>query len=176
MLIKGRPQNSFNRLPKEQRVYDLLDQLGLEYTVIDHAPAMTMNDIAEAEKNLDVKICKNLFLVNSNKSQYYLCMLPGNKKFKTKDISKQIQSSRLSFAGDDKMKEYLDITPGSVSIMGLMNDHDHHVLLLVDEDILQDEFIGFHPCINTSSVKMKTKDLFDKVLATIDHKYQVIHC
>lgn len=176
MLINGRPQNSYNRLPQEQRVYDLFDQLGLEYIVVDHAPAMTMNDIVDVEKKLDVKICKNLFLVNSNKSQYYLCMLPGHKKFKTKEISKQIQSSRLSFAGDDKMKEYLDITPGSVSIMGLMNDHEHRVFLLVDEDILQNEFIGFHPCINTSSIKMKTKDLFDKVLIAIDHEYQIIHC
>lgn len=176
MLVKGRPLNSCYRLPKEQHVYDLLDQLQLEYTVVDHAPAMTMNDIIEAEKELDVKICKNLFLVNSNKSQYYLCMLSGNKKFKTKDISKQIHSSRLSFAGDDKMKEYLDITPGSVSVMGLMNDHDHHVLLLVDEDLMKEEYIGFHPCINTSSIKMKTKDLFDKVLVAIDHQYQIIRC
>lgn len=98
------------------------------------------------------------------------------KKFKTKDISKQINSSRLSFAADDKMKEYLDISSGSVSIMGLMNDHDHQVMLLVDEDLLQEEYIGFHPCINTSSIKLKTKDLFETVLKAVDHNYYIIHC
>ena len=103
-------------------------------------------------------------------------MISGEKKFKTKDISKQINSSRLSFAGDDKMLEYLDITPGSVSVMGLMNDDDHHVLLLVDEDLMQEEYIGFHPCINTSSVKLKTEDLFKKVLKEINHDYTIIHC
>lgn len=176
MLSSGRPKNAANRLSKEQQVYDLLDHLSLEYQVADHDPAMTMEDIAGAEKELNVKICKNLFLVNSNKSQYYLCMILGEKKFKTKDISKQINSSRLSFAGDDKMLEYLDITPGSVSVMGLMNDDDHHVLLLVDEDLMQEEYIGFHPCINTSSVKLKTEDLFKKVLKEINHDYTIIHC
>ena len=98
------------------------------------------------------------------------------KKFKTKDISKQIHSSRLSFASDDKMLEYLDITPGSVSVIGLINDTDCHVQLIVDEDILKEEYIGFHPCINTTSMKIKTKDLFEKVLPSIKHDYYIIQC
>jgi len=124
----------------------------------------------EIEKSLKSTICKNLFLVNSNKSQYYLLMLKENKKFKTKVISKQINSSRLSFGSDEKMLEYLDITPGSVSLLGLMNDHDFKVQLLMDKDLLQDEYLGCHPCINTSSLRIKMKDVFEKIMPFLHHE------
>ena len=160
-LVEGRPQDK--RIDKEERVYDLLDQLNIDYQRIDHEEANTMEVCLEIEKTLKSTICKNLFLVNSNKSQYYLLMLKENKKFKTKVISKQINSSRLSFGSDEKMLEYLDITPGSVSLLGLMNDHDFKVQLLMDKDLLQDEYLGCHPCINTSSLRIKMKDVFEKI-------------
>jgi len=167
-LVEGRPQDK--RIDKEERVYDLLDQLNIEYQRIDHEEANTMEVCLEIEKTLKSTICKNLFLVNSNKSQYYLLMLKGNKKFKTKVISKQINSSRLSFGSDEKMLEYLDITPGSVSLLGLMNDHDFKVQLLMDKDLLQDEYLGCHPCINTSSLRIKMKDVFDKIIPALHHE------
>lgn len=167
-LKQGRPQEK--RLDKEERVYDLLDQLQIDYQRIDHEKADTMEICLEIEKSLQAIICKNLFLVNSNKSQYYLLMLKGHKKFKTKNISKQIKSSRLSFGSDEKMLEYLDITPGSVSILGLMNDKNNQVQLLMDQDLLEDEYLGCHPCINTSSLKIKMKDVFSKILPAMNHQ------
>lgn len=174
--MKGRPDHVETRSAKEIRVYDLLDSLHINYIRIDHQPTMTMEACVNIEKELDVMICKNLFLVNSNKSQYYLFMLPGYKKFKTKEVSKQIQSSRLSFGSDEKMLEYLDILPGSLSVMGLMNDCHHQVQLIVDADILKNEYIGFHPCMNTTSIKIKTTDLFEKILPAIKHDYIKINC
>ena len=167
-LVEGRPQDK--RIDKEERVYDLLDQLNIDYQRIDHEEANTMKVCLEIEKSLKSTICKNLFLVNSNKSQYYLLMLKENKKFKTKMISKQINSSRLSFGSDEKMLEYLDITPGSVSILGLMYDHDFKVQLLMDKDLLQDEYLGCHPCINTSSLRIKMKDVFEKIIPSLHHE------
>lgn len=167
-LVEGRPQDK--RIDKEERVYDLLDQLNIDYQRIDHKEANTMEVCLEIEKSLKSTICKNLFLVNSNKSQYYLLMLKENKKFKTKVISKQINSSRLSFGSDEKMLEYLDITPGSVSLLGLMNDHDFKVQLLMDKDLLQDEYLGCHPCINTSSLRIKMKDVFEKIMPFLHHE------
>lgn len=167
-LVEGRPQDK--RIDKEERVYDLLDQLNIDYQRIDHEEANTMEVCLEIEKTLKSTICKNLFLVNSNKSQYYLLMLKENKKFKTKMISKQINSSRLSFGSDEKMLEYLDITPGSVSLLGLMNDHDFKVQLLMDKDLLQDEYLGCHPCINTSSLRIKMKDVFEKIIPSLHHE------
>ena len=167
-LVTRRPQDK--RIDKEERVYDLLDQLNIDYQRLDHQEANTMEVCLEIEKNLKSTICKNLFLVNSNKSQYYLLMLKENKKFKTKVISKQINSSRLSFGSDEKMLEYLDITPGSVSLLGLMNDHDFKVQLLMDKDLLQDEYLGCHPCINTSGLRIKMKDVFEKIIPSLHHE------
>ena len=173
-LSEGRPLDTEGRLEKEVRVYDLLDQLGITYWRTDHEAVGTMEDCNEIDRILDVLICKNLFLCNRQKTKFYMLMMPGDKPFKTKELSAQIHSARLSFAPEEYMEEYLDITPGSVSIMGLMNDIDNQVQLLVDEDVLQGEFLGCHPCINTSSLKLRTKDVFEKFLPAVHHEYMVV--
>ena len=173
-LVHGRPQDTAGRLEKEIRVYDLLDRLGIAFERVDHEAAMTMEDCAEVDKILGTIICKNLFLCNRQKTQFYLLMMPGDKKFKTKEISHQINSSRLSFAAPDFMEKYLDITPGSVSVLGLMNDTENHVQLLVDEDVLKEEYFGCHPCMNTSSLRLKTKDVFGTFTEANHHDYMVV--
>ena len=152
ILNHGRPDSVDGRLKKEIKVYDVLDSLGMEYERIDHAPAMTMEVCRDIDEALGATICKNLFLCNRQKTQFYLLMIPGDKAFHTKEISSQIGSARLSFGDPEFMEEFLDITPGAVSVMGLMNDTGNHVRLLVEEDILKGEFLGCHPCVNTSSL------------------------
>ena len=174
VLVEGRPVDCTGRLAKEVRVYDLLDSLGVRYQRIDHEPAMTMEACAEIDRVLDATICKNLLLCNRQCTSFYLLMLPGEKSFKTSVFSKQIGSSRLSFADPQYMEEFLDITPGSLSVMGLMNDKDHHVELMMDEDILKGEYIGFHPCINTSSLQLKTADLMEKVIPAMGHEPRIV--
>lgn len=174
-LYKGRPQNIEGRIDREVRVYDLLDSLGIEYLRTDHSHADTMEACNEIDKVLDVLICKNLFLCNRQKTKFYLLMMPGDKPFKTKELSSQINSARLSFASAEAMEEYLDILPGSVSVMGLMNDKKNAVNLLVDEDVLKGEYVGCHPCVNTSSLKIKTTDVFDKFLKAVGHTATVVH-
>ena len=168
-LVKGRPQDESGRLEKEIRVYDLLDELQIPYERVDHEVAETMEACKEIDEVLEADICKNLFLCNRQKTKFYLFMILGDKKFKTKDISAQIGSARLSFADAEEMEKYLDITPGSVSVMGLMNDTENHVQLLVDEDLLKGEYFGCHPCINTSSLKMKTADVLGPFLKAVHH-------
>lgn len=170
-LQKGRPADTAGRLEKEIRTYDLLDRLGVEYERIDHEPAMTMEDCKEVDQLLEAVICKNLFLCNRQKTAFYLLMIPDTKVFHTKDLSAQIGSARLSFAKPEYMEEFLDITPGSVSVMGLMNDKEHRVQLLIDEDVLDGEYIGCHPCINTSSIRFKVKDLIEKVIPAMGHDF-----
>lgn len=170
-LQKGRPADTAGRLDKEIRTYDLLDRLGVEYERIDHEPAMTMEDCKEVDQLLEAVICKNLFLCNRQKTAFYLLMIPDTKVFHTKDLSAQIGSARLSFAKSEYMEEFLDITPGSVSVMGLMNDKEHRVQLLIDEDVLDGEYIGCHPCINTSSIRFKVKDLIEKVIPAMGHDF-----
>ena len=170
-LQKGRPADTAGRLEKEIRTYDLLDRLGVEYERIDHEPAMTMEDCKEVDQLLEAVICKNLFLCNRQKTAFYLLMIPDTKVFHTKDLSAQIGSARLSCAKTEYMEEFLDITPGSVSVMGLMNDKEHRVRLLIDEDVLDGEYIGCHPCINTSSIRFKVKDLIEKVIPAMGHDF-----
>ena len=169
-LIHGRPETNDGRLPKEIRVYDLLDSLGISYERVDHAPAMTMEVCAAIDEVLEATICKNLLLCNRQGTAFYLLMLPGNKVFKTSVLSKQIGSSRLSFASAEAMAEFLDITPGSVSVLGLMNDHENRVQLLMDKDILEGEYFGCHPCINTSSLRLKTADLIERIIPAMHHE------
>lgn len=174
-LQKGRPENTEGRLEKEIRVYDFLDTLEIEYQRIDHEVAMTMEACEEIDRVLDATICKNLFLCNRQETDFYLLMIAGDKKFKTKDLSAQIHSARLSFAKEEYMEQFLDITPGSVSVMGLMNDKEGRVKLLMDEDVLHEEYIGCHPCINTSSLRIKTKDMMEKIIPAMKHEPQIVH-
>ena len=174
VLEKGRPANCAGRLEKEIRCYDLLDGLGVDYWRVDHYAANTIEVCVAIDEVLGATICKNLFLCNRQKPAFYLLMIPGNKVFKTKDLSHQIGSSRLSFAGAEDMEKYLDITPGSVSVLGLMNDKDKQVQLLVDEEILGDEWLGCHPCINTSSLRIKTADVFGPVLKAMGHEMRTV--
>ena len=174
VLEKGRPADCAGRLEKEIRCYDLLDGLGVNYWRVDHYAANTIEVCAAIDEVLGATICKNLFLCNRQKTAFYLLMIPGNKVFKTKDLSHQIGSSRLSFAEAEDMEKYLDITPGSVSVLGLMNDKDKQVQLLVDEEILGDEWLGCHPCINTSSLRIKTADVFGPILKAMGHEMRVV--
>ena len=169
LLEQGRPVDCADRLAKEVRVYDFLEQLGVTYGRVDHEAAMTMEACAEVDKAMGSAMCKNLFLCNRQCTAFYLLMLPGDKIFKTKELSSQIGSSRLSFGSGDYMEALLDITPGSLSVLGLMNDKENKVQLLIDEDLLQAEYIGCHPCVNTSSLKLKTKDLLETIIPATGH-------
>lgn len=170
IVHEGRPKDSGGRLDKELRTYDLLDSLNIEYYRVDHEPLETMEACIGVDKALDVSMCKNLFLCNAQRTKFYLLLMPGDKKFLTKDLSKQIGSARLSFGPYEYMERFLDITPGSVSVMGLMNDKDHQVQLIIDEDITKERYFACHPCINTSSIRIKTEDLLSKLLPAMGHE------
>ena len=168
-LFNGRPDDFEARLPKEQRVYELLDSLSIDYQRVDHEPAMTMEACIAVDEALEATMCKNLLLCNRQCTDFYLLLMPGGKPFKTSVLSKQICSSRLSFADGAYMEQFLDITPGSLSVLGLMNDKDMRVRLLIDADVLGGEYIGVHPCINTSSLRIRTADLTGKLIPALGH-------
>ena len=169
-LHNGRPADFARRLPKEQRVYELLDRLGIDYQRVDHECAMTMEDCIAVDEALGAAMCKNLLLCNRQCTDFYLLLMPGDKPFKTSVLSKQIGSSRLSFADGSYMEQFLDINPGSLSILGLMNDKDMRVKLLIDGDVLTGEYIGVHPCINTSSLRIATRDLTERLIPALGHE------
>lgn len=174
-LYIGRPADSTGRSAAEIHTYDLLDSLTIPYWRVDHDATPTIQSCQNVDKLLNIDICKNLFLCNAQKTDFYLLMMPGEKKFRTARLSKQIGSARLSFAGPDDMTRLLGLTPGSVSILGLMNDTENQVRLLIDKDVIdQHPFIGCHPCVNTSSLKIHTDDLLKKFLPKVNHDYTVV--
>ena len=168
-LFIGRPTDENGRLEKEIRSYDLLDTLAISYNRVDHEPAMTMEACQAVDITLGAEMCKNLLLCNRQCTNFYLLMMPGDKPFKTKELSAQIGSSRLSFASGAQMEELLDITPGSLSVLGLMNDKEMRVQLLIDNDLLNSEYVCFHPCINTSSLRITKIDFINSLLPGLKH-------
>lgn len=170
----GRPADLSGRAARECRTYDLLDRLGVAYTRVDHEPAMTMEDCVAIDRAMGVNMCKNLFLCNRQQTDFYLLLMPGDKPFRTKELSSQIGTARLSFASAEHMLEKLDILPGAVSVMGLMNDREHAVQLLIDEDLLTQDRFGAHPCVNTSSLCFATDDLLRVILPALGYAYRTV--
>lgn len=166
-ILNGRPNDIYGRAEKEIKAYDFLDSLGIEYQRLDHEPAMTMEACVEIDKVLGVAMCKNLFLCNRQQTEFYLLLMPADKQFKTKELSAQIGTARLSFASPEKMQELLGLTPGSATVLGLINDANNTVTLLLDNDILQQEYMGMHPCMNTSSIRVKTDDVIKRIIPVL---------
>ena len=174
ILEQGRPADLTGRMPREQRCYELLDRLGVDYQRIDHEATMTMEACAEIDELLQAPTCKNLLLCNRQQTDYYLLLIPGDKVFKTSVLSKQIGSSRLSFGSGEAMEALLDITPGSLSVLGLMNDRENRVQLLIDREVLEGELFGCHPCMNTTTLRLRTADLMEKVIPAMGHAPRIV--
>ena len=167
-LFSGRPEEA--RTAREDRCYDLLDRLEVPFRRVDHEHADTIQDCELVEALLGCRICKNLFLTNRQQTDFYLLIMPGEKPFKTKNLSKQIGTARLSFGTPEQMEALLDTAPGSASVLGLMNDRENRVRLLVDRELLNEEYFGCHPCRNTSSLRLRTADVFEKLLPAMEHE------
>ena len=173
-LAQGAPENITERAPKERRCYDFLDGLGISYRRADHEAAATMEFCREIEKVLGCPICKNLLLTNRQQTDFYLLLMEGEKVFKTKYLSKALGCARLSFASDAQMEELLDITPGSLSVLGLMNDPEKKVRLVIDRPVLEQPEIGFHPCLNTSTLAVSMEDFRAKILPALGHEATIV--
>ncbi|MDO4633801.1 MAG: prolyl-tRNA synthetase associated domain-containing protein [Eubacteriales bacterium] len=169
-LQNGRPASAEGRLEKEIKVYDFLDKLGVTYGRVDHDAAMTMEACAEVDRVLGTAMCKNLFLCNRQRTDFYLLLTPGEKKFKTKFLSKELGVARLSFGEAEYLEEFMDLTPGSVTVLGLMNDTEKRVQLVIDEDVLQEDAVCCHPCINTSSLRISKEDMMEKIIPAMQHE------
>ena len=163
-----RPLDS--RSGREEAVYDLLESLGVSFERVDHDPTASVELCEVVEKVLDIHICKNLFLSNRQGTSFYLLLMRGRKEFRTKDLSAQLGTSRLSFGKPEFMMTYLNTKPGSASVLGLMHDVGRQVQLVIDQDVLEDEYIGCHPCENTTSLKIRTSDLLEKILPAVKHE------
>ena len=174
VLYTGRTGDKSGAGSKQAAIYDLLDRLEIGYMRADHAHADTIAQCAEIEKILGAPICKNLFLRSRQATEFYLLLLPGDKPFRTAVVSKRLGVARLSFAEPEYLEKYLELRPGAVSVLGLAHDTAHTVQLLIDREVAEKEYIGCHPCVNTSTLKLKTADLFTKFLPCTGHTAKIL--
>ena len=153
----------------ENKIYATLDKLGIAYQSLHHPAIMTMEEGAEIAQKLGCTSCKSLFLTNKQQ-EYFMLLLPANKKLKTKELAGQIGSSHLSFASEKAMENLLCTFPGAVSILGLIYDKENKVQLLIDKEILESTYIGCHPCVNTFSLKIRLEHILKILLPKISHQ------
>lgn len=173
-IYSGRPADFESRSSVETQARELLEHLDIGFVSVDHPHADTIADCLDAERAIGAHICKNLFLTNRRQTEFYLLLMPGDKPFKTKLLSKQLGTARLSFASPEHMAELLSVTPGSVSILCLMNDTAGRVRAVIDSDVLKEDYLGCHPCMNTSSLKIKTADIVERFLPAVDHDFTAV--
>lgn len=171
---RGKPKDLDKRQEKERKCYEFLEKIGIDYEVVDHEEALDMDKCLEIETVLGVKICKNIMLCNRQETRFFIFMMPGDKKYVTKDVSKKIGMSRLSFAKEEHLKDYLNVTPGSVSVLGLLNDIDNRVELVIDRDVIGQNHIRCHPCVNTSTLKIKTDDFLTRIIPALNKEALII--
>ena len=161
-------------LPQEAAAFDLLEELGIPYDRVSGDPADNMEKCAAVSEVLGTPICKNLFLCNRQKTQFYLLCMGSDKPFHTKDLSRQIGSARLSFAPEEALWELLRCTPGSASVLGLAYDTAHRVQLVMDRAVHDAAWFGCHPCKNDASLRLRTEDLLRVFLPHTGHDVTVV--
>lgn len=145
-------------------VIDFLDGLNIQYDILEHPAAMDEESVKYLDENLISDTpCKNLFLVNRAGTEFYLLMMPRAKDFRTKYIKEQLGISHLSFAKEEQMVEILDVHPGSVSVMCLLNESAKSVHFILDEDVCKADTVRFHVGDNTCSARVRTADFLNTI-------------
>ena len=157
----------------ENEVYELLDKLNIEHTVVNHPPLFTHEDAKKYNIKLDAVICKSLFIRNKDKSQYYIFALPIEKKIDLKLAQKLLEETRLSFGDENALQEKLGVKSGSVSIFNVINMKEKDIIFVLDEDILNCEKVAFHPNTNTLTVMFNPKEIH-KIFEFYNIKYRFI--
>ena len=162
------------RRPNEMAVYAFLDKLAIPYDRCDHDYANTMEDCKAIEGVLEAPICKNLLLTNRKQTDFYLLMMPGDKPFRTKDVTGQLGCARLSFATPEHMERLLGAAPGSASAFELIHDGEGKVQLVLNKELLSQTWISGHPCYSTSTIRVKLADFLEKFLPAVHHQPVVV--
>lgn len=149
----------------KEEIYNELKKLGIQFEITEHYAAFTINEMKELDGIKIEDVCKNLFLRDDHGRRHFLLVMCEEKTADLKSLRQQICSSRLSFASEERLAEYLGLSRGSVTPLGLFNDENHEVEVLLDCDLVGRRHIGIHPCDNTATVWLS----FDSLKKIIEH-------
>jgi Ala-tRNA(Pro) deacylase len=158
----------------EDKVYELLKKLNISYERVENDVVETMEECKEIDIALGTEIRKSIFLSNAKKTSFFLVVLPADKQLDTAALAKKIGVGKLTFASEDAMVKHLGTHPGSATIMGLINDVDEYVQLIMDKAVAEAEWFGCNPGINTAHLKVRTTDILKKFLPQIYHQAKII--
>lgn len=158
----------------ESQAYDTLKKLGIPFERVDNDAVEAMADCVEISERLGAEIRKTVLLCNRQKTEYHMLIMSADKPFVTKDYSEAVGCARMSFASGDAMVELLGQPPGTASVMGLLNDGDGRVKLLIEESVANEDWFACNPGVNTSHIRFRTKDLVEKLLPAIGHGVTII--
>lgn len=151
---------------KAKKVYDLLNELGVTFDILEHEAAYTVEEMEKVLPKTDAKICKNLFLRDQKGKQHYLIVMAKEKPFDLRTFGDKQGLGKLSFASEKRLIKYLNVESGSVSPFGLMNDASNHVVVYIDNELKKAGEVGFHPSINTATITFSIDSLqkyFDSI-------------
>jgi Ala-tRNA(Pro) deacylase len=157
----------------EQEVYDVLDKLDIPYRRYEHEAVYTIKELDNQDIDFHGEHCKNLFVRNRKGNVHYLIVVEGSKRVDLKKISEQIGSTPLSFASEERLYKHLELKPGSVTPMGLINDRDKKVIVVIDKDLMSLDSIGVHPNVNTATITLSYENL-QKFLKWCQNKVQYV--
>ncbi len=147
-----------------------LDTLGIEYSIYEHEAVKTMEDMAHIIEEVEGNHFKNLFVRDQKGKNHYLCVIDEAREVSLSDLADVLDSGKLSFCSDKRLKKYLSLESGCVGPFGLINDENHSVTLVLDKKLFSSEIVNFHPNRNTAMLSLK-KDDFLKYIAELDYDY-----
>lgn len=153
----------------EEKVYETLEELKIPYYRVETEPLISMEDCLVINEKLQMKTVKTLFLCNQQKTKFYLCIMPGDKRFDCKVFSRALQIARVSFGSEQLMNELLETQIGACSIFSALIDKENKVQIVIDQDVLKEEDYGCSDGTTTGYMKIKTKDVLEKILPYAHH-------
>ena len=158
----------------ETTVYKELDRLGIKYERVDNDTVETMEECVEISEKLGAEIRKTIVVCNRQKTDFYLVILPAGKRFDSKLFAAMMHTARVSFASPEDMQRVIGLTPGEASVMGILNDPEGKVKVVIDKAVADAEWFACNPGANTSHLRFKTKQLINNFLPAEGHKAEII--
>lgn len=158
----------------ENKVYEVLGKLNIAFERVDNDPVEAMDECKEISEKLGAEIRKSIVLCNRKKTVFYLVILPADKSFDTKVFCEKLGCSRVSFASGESMESKLGISPGSATIMSVLNDQEYGVQVVVDKAVAEEEWFACNPGANTTHIKIRTEKLLNVFLPYTKHRAMVV--
>lgn len=155
----------------DPKLYKILEEWQIPFEYMEHPPAPTIEIAMQYWEGHDATHCKNIFFRNHKGNRHYLVIIDCHQTLSISDLEKRLKQGKLTFASEKRLQKYLNLTPGSVTPLGLINDTENHVYVFFDKNLLNSKRISFHPNINTASLIFELDD-FLKFMKNVGNDYE----